>query len=415
MAPAGDGSRREPLTQQGMVYGTPEYMAPEQALGEEVDARADLYSVGVLVFEMITGRRPFDAPNKVQILGMVVSKPVPSFRETLPQSTASADLEAFTRKLLAKTPGGRFADAKAALEALEAVRLDQPPKGDSMVPPASAPLRPSAVDSATAASSRGMLFAAAGGLALAGVIVLVLLGRRDEPTAPPAPGKLVASAPAVATAAVKTVATDEEIAAAVELDAAEALAKRYPGDVKTVANVARAAFASKQLARGVQEVDAAAAKDPSIGSRPGIRAGLREAARSPASDETFVLLASPKLGADGPDVLYDLASSKDSSAEVQKRAEGLLAEQSVRDRASPALRVALDLRATARLATKPACEARNKLLPVAKERGDSRAVPFVKPLTVASCGYFHNKSCHPCLARADLPGTLAALDSRPWE
>src|SRR5580698_1144363 len=53
------------LTQLGMVYGTPEYMAPEQALGQPVDARADLYAVGVMMFEMITGGRPFDHESKV--------------------------------------------------------------------------------------------------------------------------------------------------------------------------------------------------------------------------------------------------------------------------------------------------------------------------------------------------------------
>lgn len=259
-----------------------------------------------------------------------------------------------------------------------------------------------------------MLFAAAGGLVLAGVIVLVLLGRREGPPAPTAPGKLVGTA-APATEPRKTNATDEEITGAADLAAAEALAKRYPTDTKAALNVVRAAFVGKQYARAVQELDALAAKDPRAAAQPEIRAGLREAAVGPAVDEAFVLLASPKLGPDGADVLYDLASGKDTPPAAQKRAEGLLSEQAVRERASPALRIALDLRATATMATKPACEARAKLLPVAKEKGDARAVPFVKPLTVPRCGYFHNQSCHPCLAKSDLPGTLAALESRPWQ
>ncbi len=57
------------LTQLGMVYGTPEYMAPEQALGQEVDLRADLYALGVILFEMLSGVRPFDADTKVALLG----------------------------------------------------------------------------------------------------------------------------------------------------------------------------------------------------------------------------------------------------------------------------------------------------------------------------------------------------------
>src|SRR5579863_8502494 len=61
------------LTQLGMVYGTPEYMAPEQALGQPVDATADLYGLGVILFEMIVGKRPYDHESKVTLLGMHVT------------------------------------------------------------------------------------------------------------------------------------------------------------------------------------------------------------------------------------------------------------------------------------------------------------------------------------------------------
>ena len=61
-----------------MVYGTPEYMAPEQALGQPVDARADLYALGIIMYEMLTGHRPFEADSKVALLGMQVTAPVPA-------------------------------------------------------------------------------------------------------------------------------------------------------------------------------------------------------------------------------------------------------------------------------------------------------------------------------------------------
>src|SRR6185295_766152 len=66
------------LTQLGMVYGTPEYMAPEQALGQKIDARADLYALGVILFEMLSGLRPFDAESKVTLLGMKVTSDPPT-------------------------------------------------------------------------------------------------------------------------------------------------------------------------------------------------------------------------------------------------------------------------------------------------------------------------------------------------
>jgi serine/threonine protein kinase len=99
------------LTQVGMVFGTPEYMAPEQALGAEVDNRADLYALGVLLFESITGRRPFDAEDVVSLLGMQMSAPVPKLLEMAPDLDVPAELDAFFAKALAKKPSERFSTA----------------------------------------------------------------------------------------------------------------------------------------------------------------------------------------------------------------------------------------------------------------------------------------------------------------
>ncbi|MFO0556584.1 MAG: serine/threonine-protein kinase [Polyangiales bacterium] len=99
------------LTQVGMVFGTPEYMAPEQALGAEVDNRADLYALSVLLFESITGRRPFDAEDVVSLLGMQMSAPVPKLLEMAPDLDVPAELDAFFAKALAKKPSERFATA----------------------------------------------------------------------------------------------------------------------------------------------------------------------------------------------------------------------------------------------------------------------------------------------------------------
>src|SRR5689334_327996 len=95
---ANDGG--QVLTQLGMVYGTPEYMAPEQALGQEVDARADLYALGVILFEMLAGVRPFDAESKVTLLGMKVTSDPPTIASKNASVEVPERVQAVVRQLL---------------------------------------------------------------------------------------------------------------------------------------------------------------------------------------------------------------------------------------------------------------------------------------------------------------------------
>ncbi len=106
------------LTQAGMVYGTPEYMAPEQALGQSVDARADLYALGCMLFEMLAGVRPFDAESKVALLGMHVTSPIPALTSKAPGVNVPSDVEALVRHLLAKEAAERLGDAREVIEQL---------------------------------------------------------------------------------------------------------------------------------------------------------------------------------------------------------------------------------------------------------------------------------------------------------
>lgn len=100
------------ITKVGMVFGTPEYMAPEQALGQPVDGRADLYALGVILFEMITGVRPFSSKSAVGVLGQQLSKPPPTFAERAPGLLVPPAIEQFTHRLLAKESSERFQTAK---------------------------------------------------------------------------------------------------------------------------------------------------------------------------------------------------------------------------------------------------------------------------------------------------------------
>jgi serine/threonine-protein kinase len=98
-----DGGRRA-QTAQGAVFGTPEYMSPEAARGEDVDRRSDIYSVGVILFDMLTGRPPFEAEEASDVLKMQISSPPPRPRDVAPQREITPACEALILKALAKNP-----------------------------------------------------------------------------------------------------------------------------------------------------------------------------------------------------------------------------------------------------------------------------------------------------------------------
>ncbi|HUB06526.1 MAG TPA: protein kinase, partial [Myxococcales bacterium] len=94
----------ERLTQQGMIVGTPEYMSPEQGSASPVDARSDIYSLGVMMFEMLTGKLPFQGENALQILMRHQTQPVPRLTDAAPDLDLPPAAEAFVQKALAKQP-----------------------------------------------------------------------------------------------------------------------------------------------------------------------------------------------------------------------------------------------------------------------------------------------------------------------
>lgn len=112
-----DGAR----TRTGVMLGTPGYMAPEQLAGTAADARADLYALGVLLFELLTGRRPHESISMGEFLRAVMADLAPDLRQHWPG--APADLAALVAAMLAKAPGDRPASAHEVAHALACVRV----------------------------------------------------------------------------------------------------------------------------------------------------------------------------------------------------------------------------------------------------------------------------------------------------
>ncbi len=108
-----DTAQSQDLTERGLIFGTPYYMSPEQGHGEPTDARSDLYSLGVILYEMLTGGKPYRAESPMAVIYKHRKEPVPQLAAGL------EGLQPLLERLLAKLPEERFATALAAAEALE--------------------------------------------------------------------------------------------------------------------------------------------------------------------------------------------------------------------------------------------------------------------------------------------------------
>jgi Tol biopolymer transport system component/predicted Ser/Thr protein kinase len=110
---------RSIATQEGTILGTLQYMAPEQLQGKEVDGRADIFSFGCVLYEMLTGKRAFDGQNAASIIAAVMDRPAPSVIEVAP-----AVIDRVVKRCLEKDPDNRWQTARDVRAALELVASD---------------------------------------------------------------------------------------------------------------------------------------------------------------------------------------------------------------------------------------------------------------------------------------------------
>lgn len=152
------------LTATGTFMGTPGYLSPEQCLGEEVDHRSDVYSLGITWYELLTGEMPFSADSPAAVLVRVVQVEPPPIESLRPE--VDERLRAILGKMIAKDPGNRYADAHALLADLEAyvpgvpssaattggatVLMDDAAAGPPPAPPPAPPAPPGAASESLA-------------------------------------------------------------------------------------------------------------------------------------------------------------------------------------------------------------------------------------------------------------------------
>jgi len=117
------GREENKLTQTGEIFGSPMYMSPEQCRGDELDARSDIYSLGAVMYEALTGRPPFSGNNMLETMYMHINDQPPALGKSAFDVKVNEQLEAIVLRSLAKDPAQRFQSAKQVKDALEGVRL----------------------------------------------------------------------------------------------------------------------------------------------------------------------------------------------------------------------------------------------------------------------------------------------------
>ncbi|MBL8955638.1 MAG: serine/threonine protein kinase [Myxococcaceae bacterium] len=178
-----------------VVTGTPDYMSPEQARGADVSPRSDLYSLGVIAFEMLTGTIPFTGATPMDVLIKHVSEPAP--KPSSRHATVSPELDALVMSLMEKTPTARLSPAEKVRQELQRLQ-----RGLAMSTQASTAKVLEPVAPQRSVSSALLLGVALLGVAVLGGSVGLLVTREREPQVPvvvppPPPAQVVAPVPEV--------------------------------------------------------------------------------------------------------------------------------------------------------------------------------------------------------------------------
>jgi serine/threonine-protein kinase len=460
----GDGSdSKHVITRAGTVFGTPEYIPPEQALGQPSDGRADLYSLGIILFEMIAGVRPFVGETKLSLVGQHVGKPPPRIADRAPSLAVPAEVEALVARLLEKEVARRVQTAGEVVQAVDGL-IGKSKRTAFRTPIVAKPLEtmgvePAPMDPALAerlsrrtdapnAKERmravaeglveltrphwpkplrrsldripplGLFFGALGVLAALPLVLFLVaksvLGspRVEKPAAASTESAAHASsastppasaAPNASGAAVTFRDPDEATLATARrggLDALRALGEKYPGSPVAELEQARYFAAQKDYANAASAVERALTIDPDARNDGRAASALFQAAQSkPSAEAAFRLLQGP-MRERGAAIVHDLAVYAPKGSAPQKRAEAWLGSAAFTAVALPTLRLAVALRHA-----KTCAEVRT-LLPQAKAIGDKQSLVYLE---------FFQKTLakYPCL-KADslLADTTAVVAAR---
>jgi hypothetical protein len=442
----------QPLTQMGVVFGTPEYMSPEQAQGLEVDARADLYTLGVILYEMLAGASPFHHEDLVVVLTRQITVDPPP----LPEHVSPATRELVT-KLLKKNPSQRWALASEVRERIDTLLALGPASAPLLVPPAAAApaVAPSAAALPAIAVTADAETVAHGRTAIAlpalarhplsvvgGLIKRLNLGRRFVVGRYAIPlgaalgiGALGVSALLLGAALLFSSPPSHGTSAGAEApppppapDVLLLVSRAEQGDAAAIATLAARPPNARSLLewRGIAHgycrignikacVDVYAegvAAQPELALDLAMLGDVRRAADHPEVGPLALELAARSLGSAGADLLFDVAEKGKAQSPLVQRARALLEAEPAKGHVSAALRAMMELQLAMK---KPRCAELKRWLGERAQLVDERVVPLLTRLQDRrGCGFFGLGDCYACLrAGGELSRTLETAKSRP--
>jgi eukaryotic-like serine/threonine-protein kinase len=441
--------KAEALTQAGMVFGTPEYISPEQAMGAVADGRADLYAVGVMLYEMLVGKRPFVHDDLYQVLTMHLTQRPRLLRQAAPEAAISPALERIVLKALEKKREDRYATAAEMGAALAGLGVLVGGEGSdaggvgtltgAFRVTASA-VSASARDTVARASARwpwlGRALAAVGrawrpvhrllgralqalpaparlpiavGVPLLLAVLLVVWaasGGKPAPTgaaAPPPRPQPVAPDVAAALRPAENAIGRGDLRAARAILQAQLSAHPESGRVHLL--FGHLLFAEHQVREALGQYREAVQRDPGFRGDAALLANVRSLLDEKGHAEPAFDLLCDHIGQPALDDLVRL-TTEGRTAEMRRRAAAAVTRLGAGQRVDRYRLLSTELKEAKSCAEKREVIARLKAL------GDRRAIPDLKRMYNARYGVLRHKVAHACV-HGELGDALKSLDERP--
>jgi hypothetical protein len=456
------GEKEQPLTQLGTVFGTPEYMSPEQARGMEVDGRSDLYTLGLMLYEMLGGASPFSHEDVVVILARQLSMQPPPLsdrvsrptrelvtkllrkeREERPNSAAELrdqitrlleraelprdsapelevvsedrDLESTAELAKGRLSVGATEDAPTLMAMPKPARAASSASG-RLPAPANSGLASMERDRRTShvplfgyAFPKRFLYAFAGLIALSALLTALLWRSTggESPSSPPVVSGDDSRRAELLALAAKAVAGDRLALATLSVVPA---AERSPEVWRALVH---GHFVNGDSERSLAFLQGAVQAVPALSEEPQLGSDLRALALSDKHGAQALELAATWFGQRGADLIYELSNDKSlGKPALTQRARELLREDRVQKHMSAPLSAAVRLSTALKT---PRCNELKALLAELAGAFDQRAVSGLNRLTERrGCGLLGLGDCYSCLRGGrELKAALDAARARP--